>query len=234
MNTLLPAALVLGAAGTAHCIGMCGPIALAVPSAGQDRGARWAGALLMNGGRLTTYALLGAAMGGFGQALRIAHLQQGVSIVVGTLLLLAVLVPGLFRRWDPTGHAALRIGRLRGALGRNLRRTAPEALFLTGVLNGLLPCGLLYTALLAAGITGSPGTGAGFMALFALGTWPALIAVRLGAASVGPRMRPLLRKASPVMVSLMAALLILRGLGLDIPFVSPAPLTTPLHITPCH
>lgn len=234
MNVLFPAAFVLGIAGSAHCLGMCGPIALAVPSAGRGRGARWAGALLMNSGRLVTYALLGAAAGAFGQVLRIAHVQKGVSIGAGVVLLVAVLVPGLFRRWDPAGRFTLGLARLRSLLGRNLRRTAPEALFFTGLLNGLLPCGLLYTALIAAAATGALAAGAGFMTLFALGTWPALIALRLGAASLGPGLRPLLRRVSPVMVSLMAVLLILRGLGLGIPFISPAPLTVPAQVTSCH
>lgn len=232
MNAFLPAAFLLGVAGSAHCIGMCGPIALAVPYMGPGRGARWSAALLLNGGRLATYVLLGAAVGTFGWGLRIAHLQQGVSVAAGVLLLAALLVPRVFHR--PTGRIALGIGRTRGLLVRTLRRTAPEALFLTGVLNGLLPCGLVYLALIAAAATGSVTGGMGFMALFALGTWPALIAVRLGGTLLGPRLRMLLRRASPVMVSGMAVLLILRGLGLGIPFVSPATPTLPAQVTPCH
>ncbi|MBS1580612.1 MAG: sulfite exporter TauE/SafE family protein [Bacteroidetes bacterium] len=234
MNAFLPAAFVLGIAGSAHCIGMCGPIALAVPRTGPGRGARWAAALLLNGGRLATYVLLGAAVGAFGWGLRIAHLQQGVSVAAGVLLLTVLLVPRVFRRWDPTGRIALGIGRSRGILARNLRRTAPEALFLTGALNGLLPCGLVYMALIAAAAAGSVTGGMGFMALFALGTWPALIAVRLGGNLLGPRFRTLLRRASPVMVSFMAVLLILRGLGLGIPFVSPTTPAFPAQATPCH
>ena len=148
MNPMLFTALVLGVAGSAHCIGMCGPIALAVPSPGPGVGVRLRSTLLLNGGRLMTYVLLGMAIGTFGHGLHLAGLQQVVSIVAGVLLLLSVLVPGLLQRFSPTGRLSMDISRLRSALARNLKRTAPEALFLTGVLNGLLPCGLLYAALL--------------------------------------------------------------------------------------
>lgn len=180
MNPMLFTALVLGVAGSAHCIGMCGPIALAVPSPGPGVGVRLRSTLLLNGGRLMTYGLLGMAIGTFGHGLHLAGLQQVVSIVAGVLLLLSVLVPGLLQRFSPTGRLSMDISRLRSALARNLKRTAPEALFLTGVLNGLLPCGLLYAALLGASTYATATDGALFMLFFGLGTWPALIALRMG------------------------------------------------------
>lgn len=225
MNGWLAAALVLGVAGSAHCVGMCGPIALAVPSPSNARSARWMSTLLLNGGRLATYALLGAAVGTLGLGLQLAGLGRAVSLVGGTLVLLAVIVPGLLQRWWPAGRLAMGVGRMRGILARNLRRTAPEALFLTGVLNGLLPCGLVYAALLGAAATASPGQAAGFMAAFGLGTWPALVALRLGGGWLGTGTRAWLRKVSPLLLTAMAVLLILRGLELGIPFVSPGPMT---------
>ena len=100
-------ALVLGVAGSAHCIGMCGPIALAVPSSGTGTGARLRSTLLLNGGRLTTYLLLGMAIGTFGHGLRLAGLQQVISVVAGVLLLLSVLLPGLLRRFSPAGRLSM-------------------------------------------------------------------------------------------------------------------------------
>jgi hypothetical protein len=126
------------------------------------------------------------------------------------------------------------ISRLRSALARNLKRTAPEALFLTGSLNGLLPCGLLYAALLGASTDGSAWGGALFMLFFGLGTWPALFALRLGGGMLGDNARTWLRKASPVLVAMVAVLMILRGLELGIPYVSPAPAMTPAETTVCH
>lgn len=234
MNPWYITALVMGVAGSAHCIGMCGPIALAVPSPGHGFGARLRSTLLLNGGRLTTYMLLGAAIGTFGQGLRLVGLQQVVSIVAGVLLLLSVLVPGLLQRFSPTGRMSMGISRLRSALARNLKRTTPEALFLTGSLNGLLPCGLLYAALLGASTDGSAWGGALFMLFFGLGTWPALFALRLGGGMLDDNARTWLRKASPVLVAMVAVLMILRGLELGIPYVSPAPAMTPAETTVCH
>ncbi len=234
MNTMLATAFVLGAAGSAHCVGMCGPIALAVPSPGRDRWSRWRSTGVLNSGRLTTYALLGTAVGVLGLGMRLSGLQAVVSIVAGVLLLLTVLVPGLLERWAPTGRIAIGIGRLRSALARNLQRTAPEALFLTGVLNGLLPCGLVYAALIGAATMSTPWEGALYMALFALGTWPALFALRLGSGALGVGLRTRLRRLSPVLVSLVAVLMILRGMELGIPYVSPGPMTTPAVVTVCH
>lgn len=223
MDPMFATALVLGVAGSAHCIGMCGPIALAVPSSGTGTGARLRSTLLLNGGRLTTYLLLGMAIGTFGHGLRLAGLQQVISVVAGVLLLLSVLLPGLLRRFSPAGRLSMGLSHLRSLLARNLKRTAPEALFFTGLLNGLLPCGLLYAALLGASSHASAMDGALFMLFFGLGTWPALIALRLGGGLVRDGARTWLRRASPMLVSVVAILMILRGLELGIPYVSPGP-----------
>ncbi|HEY0976365.1 MAG TPA: sulfite exporter TauE/SafE family protein [Flavobacteriales bacterium] len=234
MNGMLATAFVLGAAGSAHCVGMCGPIALAVPFRGSTPQQRWSSTLLLNGGRLTSYALLGAVVGTFGMGLRLVGLQQVVSIGTGALLLLSILVPGLLERFSPTGRIALALGRGRALLARNLRRTAPEALFFTGMLNGLLPCGLLYAALLGAASAPSASEGALFMAVFALGTWPALFALRMGGSRIDGAWRIRFRRLAPVLVPAMAVLMILRGLGLGIPYVSPSAPITPAEVTACH
>lgn len=234
MNALWPAALILGAAGSAHCIGMCGPIALAVPSMGQDRRSRWLSTALLNGGRLTSYAFLGLAFGAFGEGLRLAGFQQTVSLIAGILLIIAAFVPSLLERMGTQGRLAIVISRLRGMLARHLRRTAPEAIFLSGVLNGLLPCGLVYTAAIGAAAAGTAIQGAALMLLFGAGTLPALVAVRLGSGLIGTRARTTMRRLSPVVVGAMGLLLILRGSRLDIPYVSPAAPATPAEITVCH
>lgn len=234
MNAMLATALVLGVAGSAHCVGMCGPIALAVPSPSNTWSARVWSTVLLNSGRLVSYTLLGAAIGVFGVGMRLVGLQQVVSIAAGALLLLTVVVPGLLERWSPTGQVALLLGRLRRALAQNLKRTAPEALFFTGMLNGLLPCGLVYAALIGAGTMASSVDGAMYMALFAVGTWPALFAIRLSKDLFGDRMRGALRHISPALVTVVAVLMILRGLELGIPYVSPAGVPIGAEVTACH
>lgn len=234
MNPMLATAFVLGLAGSAHCVGMCGPIALAVPSPTPGLRARLASTLIMNTGRLTTYMLLGVVFGGFGKGLELAGLQRTVTISAGIILLVSVVIPGLLERWSPTGPIALFIGRMRGLLAQNLKRTAPEALFLTGSLNGLLPCGLVYAAALGAATVGTVQEGALFMVLFGLGTWPALIALRMSGSMLGTKARNVLRKASPVLVTALAVLMILRGLELGIPLISPPPPGVVGAIATCH
>lgn len=231
---MLITALLLGVAGSAHCIGMCGPIALAVPVPGPGPWARLQSTLLLNVGRLSTYMLLGATIGTFGQGLHLMGLQQMVSVGAGVLLLLSVIMPRVLHRIAPTGRWTMLIARLRGVMARNLQRTAPEALFLTGMLNGLLPCGLLYAALLGAAADATALGGALFMLCFGLGTWPALITLRMGAALLTDRTRSTLRKASPVLVAVVAVLMMLRGMGLGIPYLSPAPPAVAEQVVACH
>jgi len=164
----------------------------------------------------------------------IQGLQQMVSVGAGVLLLLSVIMPRVLHRIAPTGRWTMLIARLRGVMARNLQRTAPEALFLTGMLNGLLPCGLLYAALLGAAADATALGGALFMLCFGLGTWPALITLRMGAALLTDRTRSTLRKASPVLVAVVAVLMMLRGMGLGIPYLSPAPPAVAEQVVACH
>lgn len=233
MNLVWPAAMILGAAGSAHCAGMCGPIALAVPSMGNSRRARLASTALLNAGRLMTYALLGALFGLFGKGLLLAGLQRTVSVTTGSLLLLAVIAPRPLARVRPDLPLLNVVGRLRGMLARALHRTAPEALLLTGVLNGLLPCGMVYTAAIGAASTTGPASGALFMVLFGAGTLPALVLLRSSRAMLSPAVRTRLRRSSPAIMTLMGVLLIARGLQLNVPFVSPAAPSIPDATSSC-
>jgi sulfite exporter TauE/SafE len=190
--------------------------------------------LLLNSGRIATYALIGAAFGAFGHGLRLAGLQQAASIAAGLILLVSIVVPGALERWLPASRGAMLIGRLRSSLARNLKRTAPEALLLTGMLNGLLPCGLVYAAAIGSSVMGTAGTGALYMALFGLGTWPMLFAVRMGSGLLGQKARFALRRASPVLVGAVAVLLVLRGLELGIPYLSPSGTLTGIEASACH
>lgn len=234
MNAVFLGALVLGAAGSAHCIGMCGPIALAVPTNGPGWLARSTSTLILNSGRIMMYALIGALFGSLGAGLRLTGLQQGLSIIAGIALLLSATVPGLLERWIPASRAALFIGRLRATLARNLGRTAPAAIFFTGLLNGLLPCGLVYAAAIGAAAMGTALQGALFMALFGLGTWPMLIALRMSGSMIGDDVRAWLRRISPVLVAVVGLLLILRGLDLGIPMLSPSMVVAPAGVNGCH
>ena len=232
MTTALAPALVLGLVGSAHCIGMCGPLALAVPSTGRGWSGRLAGGFLLNGGRVVTYMLLGGLFGTFGRGLALAGVQQGVSIALGILILVGLIVPGLVNTGRLSRGPATLVMRLQGIMAGQLRRTSPGGLFVTGLLNGLLPCGLVYLAVAGALATDGALQGALFMAVFGIATWPALLAVRLGGGALSMRWRGQLRRAAPFVIGAIALLFILRGMGLGIPYVSPE-LHAPMAVEGC-
>jgi len=106
-------------------------------------------------------------------------------------------------------------------MSAQLQRRTFRSLALLGALNGLLPCGLVYVALAGAVSRGSLAAGILFMALFGLGTMPTMLAVSLSGRILPLAFRSKLRAAIPVGVCLLAMLLILRGLALGIPYLSP-------------
>ncbi|MBL0176572.1 MAG: sulfite exporter TauE/SafE family protein [Ignavibacteria bacterium] len=214
-------ALILGFFGSLHCLGMCGPIVLVLPGR-TARSARFvAGRLLYNGGRAVTYALLGAAVGVLGQFVVLAGYQQTLGIVAGVLMIAGVAFPaGALSRAIPARMTST-LAALKGRLGSLLESDALSSLFFIGLLNGLLPCGLVYSALAASIAAGGIAQGALFMALFGLGTLPAMFALGFAGGLLTAGMRRRLVRAVPVMVALMGVFFILRGLALGIPFVSP-------------
>lgn len=217
---LLIAAFSLGILGSFHCVGMCGPIALALPVHQLSPQGRIAGIILYNVGRAFTYAVLGAIFGALGMGVILAGYQQTLSIVLGVLLLLTVVLPsvkkdGFFSVVFP--HLAFW---LKARFSYLFSKRSYTALFLTGVFNGLLPCGLVYMALAGATASGDIFLGALFMAVFGLGTLPAMFSVTLFS-SLSASFRSSMRKLAPIVAGVMACLLILRGLGLGIPYISP-------------
>jgi sulfite exporter TauE/SafE len=215
-------AFVVGLVGSLHCVGMCGPIALALPQGFGSRMGILGSRLLYNFGRVITYALLGAVLGLIGFGASLAGWQRGLSLGLGIMLiLLAVLQIGWLRRFLPrTGFTPFE-NLLKKAFGRLMRRGSFSALFGIGLLNGFLPCGLVYLALAGAVSTGSPELGALYMVLFGLGTVPAMLTTALLGSVIGTSFR---RRVRPVLLAFTLAfgvLFILRGLNLGVPYLSP-------------
>ena len=211
-------AFLLGLAGSAHCAGMCGPLALALP---VGPGGRWtfvAGRVLYNTGRIITYTLMGALFGLLGQGFAIAGLQRWVSLVLGALILLGLIVSPRFARAIPLTRA---VSWLKAALGKLLQRRALSSLFGIGLLNGLLPCGLVYVACAGAATLGDSFQGIRHMIAFGLGTLPMMLAIALAGQKLQFTLRFKLQRLIPVSLAIVGALLLMRGLALDIPYLSP-------------
>jgi uncharacterized protein len=211
-------ALLVGLAGSLHCAAMCGPLALAIPVTGRSRLGFIAGRVAYNLGRILTYCVLGLVFGLLGRSFWLAGIQRWTSIALGVLLL-----AGLFssRRVAVSRPVMAFVGQLKSGMGALLRRRSFAALALLGLLNGLLPCGLVYVACAGAATTRDALSGAEYMAAFGLGTVPLMLGIGLSGHLVPLAFRLQLRKAIPASVCLLAGLLILRGLSLGIPFLSP-------------
>lgn len=208
----------LGLVGSLHCAGMCGPLALALPGAGATAASYLAGRLAYNAGRTVTYCVMGLVFGGVGQTLAVAGVQRWVSIGLGLALLGGLLASRRVSLWKP---ATLLVGRLKSGMALLLRQRSVFSLGVLGLLNGLLPCGLVYVALAGATATGNLVAGVQYMALFGLGTTPMMLAISLSGKAVPLTWRLKMRKAIPLSVCLIATLLILRGMSLGIPYLSP-------------
>jgi len=211
-------AFVLGTVGSLHCAGMCGPLALALPTAGNSAPAYFAGRLAYNLGRIITYCLLGLMFGVLGKTLFLAGVQRWVSIALGVMLLAGLFASRKVALWRPVTGL---VDRLKAGMSALLRRRSVTALTVLGLLNGLLPCGLVYVAAAGATLTGGIFSGAMYMAAFGAGTVPMMLAISLSGKLVPVALRLKLARAIPVSVFLLAALLILRGLSLGIPYLSP-------------
>jgi len=217
------AALVLGLMGSFHCVGMCGPIAIALPLGGRSAGSRFAGAFLYNIGRTITYGVLGALFGIVGAGLSLAGLQKWVSIIMGSIMVISVIFPSLGHKINTGGGMFSFMNSVKNSLGKLFRQSSNSSLFLIGLLNGLLPCGLVYMALAGALATGSMSGSVIFMILFGLGTIPMLFAVSMLGSLAGRKLKHWINKAIPVVVLIIGLLFILRGLELGIKYLSPPP-----------
>lgn len=222
----LTAGLALGILGSFHCVGMCGPLALSLPLSQDNLWSKFLGSLLYNAGRVLTYSILGLAFGLLGKSFALFGFQQGLSITLGALILIFLFTRNQTRLTSYTPVWVNRFfTRLRTLLGRLYTQRSYSSLLLIGVLNGLLPCGLVYMAMAGAVASGSPVSSVSFMAGFGLGTLPAMWAIAFFGTFMAAGARTQLRKVYPFVMALMAGLLIIRGLGLGIPYLSPKLMT---------
>ncbi len=229
MDLLQP--LIIGLLGSAHCLGMCGPIALALPLKDGTLALRLTSALLYHAGRSATYFILGLLFGLAGLGLHLWGVQQWVSIVAGTVMILSVGFPMLFGSHRLSAVADPLFTPVRNLFRRFLGLRSFVSLLVIGLLNGLLPCGLVYIALAGALVSPGPVAGGFYMLFFGLGTIPALLALSMAGSLAGARFREMLRNAMPFLVLLIGMWFVVRGMNLGIPYISPKMDPAPVHAT---
>ncbi len=208
-----------------HCVGMCGPLVLNMPFNNKN-GVVYSRLFFYHAGKIATYAFLGLLTGLLGDALRFFFLQQWISIFAGVVLLLVYFLPKIINHYKTSAisnlwnkHIVLRMRKL---LQPNPQQSMSSKMFSLGLINGFLPCGLVYMALLGAISQPSIAMSVLFMIVFGVGTSPALSAIILANQFILNRWKSAYQSISGALVVVVSALLILRGLGLGIPYVSPA------------
>lgn len=207
-------AFLLGLTGSLHCVGMCGPIALALPVHRRSAAGKIAGVLLYNLGRVSVYAVLGFAVGGIGFLAVLGEWQRWLSVGAGAILVLTAI--GAFRGWPgPAAPAFARswVSAVQQCMMARLPRRGLASLWVMGMLNGLLPCGMVYLALLSAIVSINGYSGALFMAAFGLGTMPAMLATAFAGQWASLSWRIAFKKLTPWLIGVAGVVLVARGLS---------------------
>lgn len=241
------AGFLLGLASGLHCLGMCGPLMAVMPfrqttsvfGMAADR-------FLYHVARVTMYALLGLVMGFGVDLFHVNHLERTVALLGGSVMIAFATMQLILHRSPLPNRLTSKFSRpvshaMRALLKGNRSWLTIVAL---GALNALLPCGLLYAAL--AGSVGAAATyqgdmqgatyttalessafssalqGAFFMAAFGIGTLPTMVAASIGVRLLTPKASKHLRSWAPSIAILAGAIIIVRGMALGIPYLSPS------------
>jgi uncharacterized protein len=233
---MIPAALLLGLVTSLHCVGMCGPIALSLGLNPQQRVQLYLKNLTYQLGRITTYSILGLIVGFLGKGFQLFGSQQYISIAVGLLMIVMVFLPkNISSSMSNNNPFTTVLLKIKLGLGKLLGKVNYKSLYSIGLLNGLLPCGPVYIALTATIASETAYEGALFMFLFGLGTIPLMFLTTLIGSTISQEYRNKIMKIYPFILVFLGVLFILRGLELDIPYVSPP--EKALQISPeakCH
>jgi uncharacterized protein len=198
-------ALLIGLAGSLHCVGMCGPITLVF-----QRGLGHASFVWYHAGRVLMYSLIGVVFGALGQAVTMLTFQRVFSVGMGVVIVLLYAIPSTRKFLEQKYYQSAFYQRV----SRSFRNvfSSSKNWFFAGMANGLLPCGLIYLAMAGAIISNSAIQGGLFMAVFALGTLPALIAFRILGNSLEGRWKKLFPGFISAVSVMVGLLLIFRGL----------------------
>lgn len=209
-----------GLFGSIHCIGMCGPLAFAVPCFHKQGWLIVFDKLVYNLGRTFTYTLLGLIIGLAGRQLWLAGMQQTISILTGILIVFAASSRILKLSVGKGTWSARIMQPFNRLIAYSLQHKYGH--LITGILNGFLPCGFVYLAMAGALNTGSVTASAAYMFWFGIGTLPLMLAAMVSTGFAGPLFRRRINKTMPYLMLCLGAWFVLRGLNMDIPYLSPS------------
>lgn len=212
----------LGLVGSLHCVGMCGPIAFMLPVSHDKPAKKALQILLYHLGRILAYAIIGLVFGLIGQSFMAFGYQQHISIAVGVLMIFLVLMPqSYFQPFKVFRPFFSFINSLKSELGKALKKKSLDTFFSLGFLNGFLPCGLVYMAVVGAFATQGLLESSFYMILFGAGTIPMMTTVVYAQSFIKKHLKFNYKKLIPFAVVIVGLLFILRGMGLGIKYISP-------------
>ncbi len=220
---MLYSAFIFGLISSFHCVGMCGPIAMMLPVDRNNEAKKVSQIITYHIGKLFAYGILGLIFGLLGKSFYLAGMQQQLSIIVGILMIIVALVPEkVFAKYNFSKPVYKIISKVKSNLGQQFKNKSYKSLFTIGLLNGFLPCGMVYVAIFGAIAMQSVSLGIFYMLLFGIGTIPMLTAVIYISNLISFSFRGTLQKIIPVVAVIIGMLFIIRGLGLDILYLSPS------------
>ena len=233
---MLYSAFIFGLISSFHCVGMCGPIAMMLPVDRSNEAKKITQIITYHIGKLTAYGTLGLIFGLLGRSFYLAGMQQQLSIIVGILMILVAVIPEkVFAKYNFSKPVYRVITKVKSSLGQQFKNKSYKSLFTIGLLNGFLPCGMVYVALFGAIAMQNVSLGIAYMILFGIGTIPMMVAVVYASGLISFSFRGTIQKAIPLVAVIIGMLFIIRGLGLDIPYLSPSNMS--LFVQPevnCH
>ena len=233
---MLYSALIFGFISSLHCVGMCGPIAMMIPVDRNNAVKKWLQISTYQLGRVTAYASLGLLFGTLGAGFFLAGFQQQLSIIVGVLMILIAIVPEKkLAQYNFSKPIYQLVSQVKTQLGLQFKKKSLKSLFLIGLFNGYLPCGMVYAALFGAMAMNNVFLGSFYMTLFGFGTIPLMMVLVNFLKTTQFSYYSKFQKIIPILIICIGMLFILRGFGLNIPYISPG--TMHLHIQPeanCH
>ena len=214
------AALLMGLASGLHCIGMCGPLSMAIPVPAHSKLSRPLALGIYHFSRIIVYMMLGFVAALLGLSILKPEHQQWLSIALGLMVVIMAWFPALISRmrWSP---AQAILGKIKSGFHQYMRNGNASGFLVMGALNGLLPCGMVYLAIASSLLNGEAVSSAYFMMFFGMGTLPTVYFMPLIASGLFRHFNIRAGKLFPVVMTMVGLVLMLRGMGLGIPYLSP-------------
>jgi sulfite exporter TauE/SafE len=228
------AGFVLGSISSFHCVGMCGPLALALPVQHLPGFRKSLSLGLYHLGRISVYAGFGLIFGLAGRGLYVAGYQQWFSVGLGLFMIFMLVQYFIYKNFPQPAFIQKVYQKIQFRMMQLWKHPSRAGFLLLGMANGLLPCGMVYLAIAGALNTSGIDRGIFFMVFFGLGTLPPLFALSYFGSLFKRSFRNKIRQFTPYIVALMAIVLILRGLNLGIPYLSPLLGTVRTPAINCH